>query len=89
MKRTIAVGALCASLGLAVGTAWAGNPPEKLNQALVQPLAQLEGALQIMASQPADPSGHLKKAVDYVRKAVDELREAMGAAHHPHSHDKE
>jgi hypothetical protein len=88
MKRTIAVGVLCASFGLAVGAAWAG-PSEKLNQALVQPLAQLEGALQIMASQPGDPSGHLKKSVDYVRKAVDELRESMGAAHHPHKHDKD
>lgn len=88
MKKTIVVGALCACFGIAVGAAWAGPPPKGPNPKLMSALGSLESGLQDMAGAPADPSGHLKKAVDYTRKATDELREAMGMGHHAHSHDE-
>jgi hypothetical protein len=88
MKRTIAVGLICAALGVGVG-AWAQKPAAKApNPKLMNALGNLEAGLQDMGGAPTDPSGHLKKAVDYTRKATDELREAMGMSHHAHSHDE-
>ena len=88
MKKTIAVGAVCACLGVAVGAAWAGPPAKGPNPKLLNSLGHIEAALQDMGSVPPDPSGHLKKAVDYARKTTDELREAMGLGHTAHSHDE-
>jgi hypothetical protein len=87
MKKTIAVGAVCAFLGMAMGAAWAGPPPKQPNPKLISALAHLEAGLQDLAGAPADPSGHLKKSADYARKSLDELREAMGIGHNSHSHD--
>lgn len=86
MKRTIAVGALCACLGVAAGSAFAqGKAP---HPKLLSALANLEAGLLDLGSAPADAEGHLKKSQELARKSIDELREAMGASHTAHSHDE-
>lgn len=85
MKRMFAVGAVCALLGVAVGSASAQKP---LPPKVMSVLGHLEMGLQEMGDLPADPGGHMKKSQELLRKSIDEFREAAGIGHSAHSHDE-
>ena len=73
MKKTLAASAFCLMLGLAVGSASAGG---KVDPMLQQSLGSLEAALQQMNGSQKDP--HVKKSMEFTRKAIEEMREALG-----------
>lgn len=82
MKRTILVGVLCGLLGVAVGSAWAGPPPNAQDQVpLFSALASIEKGVQDLGGAKKDAGGHVKKATELANKACDEIREALGVGH--------